>query len=78
MFEDNTTRNLFIGNPSDPWDPEIDAIDDAVERLLQQLDSNNNSKIDLILDDESFDMDSLDISGVPYMWSTEVQIRKWN
>jgi hypothetical protein len=77
VFEDNTTRNLFIGNPSDTWDPEIDAIDDAVERLLSQLDSNNNSKIDLILDDESFDMDSLDISGVPYMWSTEVQVRKW-
>lgn len=77
-FEDNSIRQLSIGDPTDLWDPDKDAIDNAVERLLSQLDSNNNGKIDLILDQNSFDIDSLDISGVPYIWSTEVQVRVWD
>ncbi len=77
-FESGSPGIFHIGNSADPWDPDIDAIDDAVERLLSQLDSNNNSKIDLIIDQSSFDIDSLDISGVPYIWSTEIQVRRWS
>jgi len=76
-FEDNSTKQLNLGDSSDPWDPEKDALDDAVERLIKQLDSNNNTKIDLILDENELDVDAMDISGVPFIWSTEVQIRRW-
>ncbi len=77
-FEDGTTRQLIIGDPNDDWNATTDALDDAIERLIQQLDTNGNGKIDLILDEESFDVNTLDISGVPYMWSTEIQVRKWH
>ncbi len=78
QFEDGSSKQIFVGNHSDIWDPDVDAIDDSIERLITQLDANNNTKIDIILDKESFDIDTLDISGVPYMWSTEVQIRRWH
>jgi hypothetical protein len=76
-FEDGTSKLIRIGNFSDEWDPETDALDDAVERLVIQLDSNNNSKIDLIIGQDEIDIDAIDISGVPYIWQTEVQIRTW-
>lgn len=76
-FEDNSSFTLSIGNTSDVWDPEIDAIDESVERLLSQLDANNNSKIDLIIDQNSFDIDTINVAGVPYLWSSEVQLRTW-
>jgi hypothetical protein len=76
-FEDGTTKTISIGNSSDIWDPENDALDDAVERLISQLDSDNNSKIDLLIGQDEIDIDAIDISGVPYIWQTEVQIRSW-
>jgi hypothetical protein len=77
QFEDGTNRTITIGDPTDPWDPQNDSIDDAVERLLSQLDANGNGKIDLTLNQDDFEINSLDVSGVPYLWSTEVQVRKW-
>jgi hypothetical protein len=76
-FEDGSTKQIFFGNYTDIWDPADDAVDDSIERLIAQLDANNNGKIDIVLDKDSFDIDTLDISGVPYIWSTEVQIRRW-
>ncbi len=76
-FEDDTTQQITIGDSSDPLDSENDAVDDAVDRLLTQLDADVNGKIDLILNQDSFEIDTLDISGVPFLWSTEVQIRVW-
>ncbi len=76
-FEDNSTIQIQIGNASDPWNANDDAIDNAVDRLLSQLDTNQNGKIDLMIDDESFDIESFDIEGVPWLWSTEVQVRRW-
>jgi len=76
-FEDDSTKQISVGNNNDTWDPDKDAIDDAVERLLAQLDANNDTKIDISLDQDDLKIDILDISGVPYLWSTEVQIRTW-
>jgi hypothetical protein len=76
-FQDGSTKTITIGNASDAWDPEDDALDDAIERLLQQIDSNEDGKIDLIIDENELDVDAMDISGVPFIWSTEVQIRRW-
>ena len=36
---DTVSKEFIIGNSTDIWDPEIDAIDESVERLLAQLDS---------------------------------------
>lgn len=78
QFEDGSSKQIIVGNQNDIWDPDNDALDDAVERLISQMDSNGNGKVDVTLDQESFDIDTLDISKVPYMWRTEVQIRRWD
>lgn len=77
QFADGSTSTLVIGDGTDIWDPANDSVDDAVERLLQQLDTNNDGKIDLTINTADFSVNSLDISGVPYLWSTEVQVRTW-
>ncbi|MDO8508751.1 MAG: hypothetical protein Q7S27_03650 [Nanoarchaeota archaeon] len=77
IFEDGQSKNLLIGNSNDTWDPDKDAIDNAVERLLTQLDANNNGKIDISIDQTSLEIGNLDIAGVPYLWSTEAQVRIW-
>lgn len=77
VFQDDSTYNLVIGNSSDAWDPQIDSIDDAIERLIEQYDFDGDGKLDLLLSQDDFEMDTLDVSGVPYLWSTEVQIRTW-
>ena len=76
-FQDGTTKNIVIGDGADSWDPANDAIDDAVDRLMKQFDAEADGKIDLIVSQDSFGIDTLDISGVPYLWSTEVQVRTW-
>ncbi len=77
VFQDDSTIEITVGNENDAWDPNKDAIDDAVERLLQQFDSEGDGKIDLFLTESAFTIDTLDVSGVPNLWSTEVQIRIW-
>lgn len=77
-FEYSPPQQITIGSSADPWDPNIDAIDDAVDRLLSQLDADADGKLDLIIDQNNLEIDSLDISGVPYLWSTEVQVRVWD
>ncbi len=76
-FEDGQTKILQIGNFNDDWDPSKDAVDNAVERLLIQLDADFNGKIDIAIDQASIEIGNLDIAGVPYLWSTEVQVRTW-
>ncbi len=77
QFEDGSQRQFIVGDSQDSWDPSIDAVDDSVTRLLSQLDADADGLIDIILDQDNFEIDTLDISGVPYLWSTEVQIRVW-
>lgn len=76
-FQDGSFLDLNLGDANDAWDPEKDAIDDAVERLLLQFDSEPDGKIDLLLSEDSLVVDSLDVSEVPSLWSTRVQIRVW-
>lgn len=77
VFQDDSSLDISVGNSNDAWDPEKDAIDDAVERLLLQFDSEQDGKIDLLLSEDSLVVDSLDVSDVPSLWSTRVQIRIW-
>ncbi len=76
-FEDGSVQTFRVGNFSDVWDPDVDAVDDAVERLFSQLDADKDNKLDLVFNADSFSIESMDISGVPYIWNTEVQARRW-
>ena len=76
-FEDGTNKTFIIGNASDDWDNRTDAIDDAVDRLLSQF-TNKDGKVQIVLNQENLELSSLDISGVPSLWETEVQVRRWH
>ena len=49
----------------------------AVYNLLQMLDLNSNHKIDTKFAEQNLEISTSEITGIPYTWSTEVQIREW-
>ena len=88
QFEDNT--NLTTKIPEDYSGSEEcyytennlqynvnDAIQTAVFNLLKELDTNLNNKIDIEFTEQDLLIDLSEITGIPFPWSTEVQVRKW-
>lgn len=55
-----------------------DAISEATYGLLENLDFDLNGKIDVKFSEQNFEIDTSQITGIPYDWSTEVQVRKWS
>jgi hypothetical protein len=55
-----------------------DAIQTATFKLLQQLDSDGDSKVDVNLDSQSLKISESQIKGIPFLWKTEVQARTWD
>jgi len=56
---------------------QLDAINLAVYNLLKILDFDLNGKLDVKFTEQDLQISSSEIIGIPYVWSTEVQIRKW-
>ena len=54
-----------------------DAIDTAVYNLFKLLDINNDDKVDTKLSQQSLGISSTEVEGIPFTWSSEVQIRAW-
>jgi hypothetical protein len=88
-FEDNT--NLTLNIPTNYSNSETcyyqvskteynsnDAIQQATYELFKALDFDSNGKLDVKFTNQNFDIGTSQISGIPYDWSTEVQIRKWD
>jgi hypothetical protein len=88
-FEDNTTSmfsvpKFYFGTDICNYESgnigisdDNDAIEVAVLSLLRLLDLDNNGKIDMKLSDENLVISSSEINGIPYSWSTQVQVRRW-
>jgi len=55
-----------------------DAIQSAVNSLLVQLDFDINNKIDIKFAEDNFLITSNEIIGIPYGWSTDVFVGRWN
>ncbi len=73
--EDEGYVEIPLGNDSDPWDPELDAVDNALLTLLDRLnfyndtgtdDGDQDNPIDVYPGELSFDM--IPIGGVPWLW----------
>lgn len=64
----NESYTMGIGNISDPWDPEKDALDNMVQRLLDRLDVNNDGKVDVRISEENLRLDEIEVGGVPFLW----------
>ncbi|MEN9626756.1 MAG: hypothetical protein RL557_1084 [archaeon] len=54
-----------------------DALQGAVYRLLQSLDFDLNGKVDVKFIEQDFQIGSSEVIGIPFSWSTEVQVRRW-
>jgi hypothetical protein len=63
---------------NDGDDPEADAIQLAVFDLLELLDVNGNQKIDVKFTEQDLQIGSSEIVGIPYTYSTEAQVRRWD
>ncbi len=55
-----------------------DAFQVAVYNLLLQLDLDNNNLIDPKLTEQSLQIDMSHVTGIPFTWQNEVQVRVWD
>ncbi len=67
-LETGEKYQLGVGNTSDAWDPEEDALDDLVDRLLDKLDVDNSGKINLRISEGNIAVDETKLGEVPYLW----------
>lgn len=56
---------------------ENDAIQDSTYSLLKELDLDSDGKVDIKFSEQDLEISSSQIVGIPFSWSTEVQVRKW-
>ena len=49
----------------------------AVFNLLKELDFDSDGKVDVQFAEQDLVIELSEITGIPWPWSTEVQVRKW-
>ena len=87
-FDDGTSSSLTIpttysGANTCSYAPgnivynENDALQNSVYNLLIQLDFDSDGQLDVKISEQNLEISSNEITGIPFTWSTEVQIRKW-
>jgi hypothetical protein len=87
-FEDGTTSTFkvpsnYSGSGSCSYTSSLqsydenDAINNAVFKLLQEMDLNLNGKIETKFSENDLSINSVEVSGIPFAWETEVQVRTW-
>lgn len=54
-----------------------DAVNNAVYNLLTGLDLNSNHKVETKFSEQDLVVSSNEVSGIPYTWNSEVQVRVW-
>ena len=69
----NTCSYLSSGTTYDS----NDAIQSSVYNLLRQLDFDSDGKMDVKFTADNLIITSSEITGIPFGWSTEVQVRRW-
>ncbi|MBU1103633.1 MAG: hypothetical protein KJ600_03705, partial [Nanoarchaeota archaeon] len=55
----------------------FDAYQVAVCELLKELDFDDDGLIDVSITGDDLQMGATAISGIPFPWSTNVQVRRW-
>jgi len=71
-------NGYYQGIPGPQIANDNDAFQVAVYLLLQQLDVNGNDKIDISFTEQDLQIDLTELIGIPFTWSTEVQVRVWS
>ena len=87
-FEDDTNSTLSIpqnytGSKICRYSPSSiiydinDALQTAVYNLFRQLDLDLDGRIDFIFNSNEVSIETTDIEGIPYPWSTEIKVIRW-
>jgi hypothetical protein len=72
------TNHCYYNSTGQAIANDQDAIEVAVLNLLKLLDVDpNDGKLDVEFPEQNLGIGYSQISGIPYGWSTEVQIRRW-
>jgi len=74
---DFCTYNSSIGLPTFAIYNQNDAIDVSIYSLLSALDLNFNGKIETKFTENDLTISSTQVSGIPFVWETEAQVRVW-
>ncbi len=87
QFEDNTyltveiptgaTDNCYYKSDNYAGPGSTDALQTAVYKLFKKLDLDNNGKLDVKFTEQNLQISSANVTGIPFPYETEVQIRKW-
>ncbi len=75
------TDQCYYTSSSRTMANEGDALQAAVFNLLKKLDiiaAGGDGKIDIKFTEQDMQIDTSEIVGIPYTWSTEVQVRRWD
>jgi len=75
---DYSDENSCFYQPGNIIYNENDAIDYAVYNLLSNLDFDDDGSVNIIFEPEDLEISSNEITGIPFTWATEVQIRTWD
>ena len=70
------TQNCFY-TPEDISYNNNDALNVAIYNLLTSLDLNSNRKIETKFSENDLTINSIEVTGIPFTWETEVQARVW-
>lgn len=54
-----------------------DAYDLAIISLIKELDFDNDGDIDVSLSQQNIKIDAITVQGIPFTWSSEIEIRVW-
>ncbi len=54
-----------------------DAYDLAILNLLKELDFDGDGDIDVSLTQQNIKIDAITVQGIPFTWSSEIEIRTW-
>jgi hypothetical protein len=54
-----------------------DAIQTAVYNLLKLLDLDLDGRLDTKITEQNLQISASEVTGIPYDWSTEIQVRRW-
>ena len=67
---------FYTGSGQNITDSE-DAFQVAVYKLLEILDFDLDGRIDVVFTSQDLEISSTEITGIPFDWSTEMQVRTW-
>jgi len=64
-----TSSNLIYNNN--------DAIDNAIFNLFSEMDLDDDGRLDMKFSANDLSISSIEVSGIPFTWESEVQVRVW-